>query len=346
MKLIRITLSNETGNDIDYTITPNDTQLAHDWQEALKDVIKADLRLEKNFCFLGFPDSVRNIRIICWELNQHIDIINKSNLGYRIPEHFCRDSVIYDLKKFNFERDPDYIKHDILNRLHNHFEVLQGTVENISDYYINANDKVKNSIKHLNYLCHELENQILAKIKFVRNPEWVRPSQITQFDNAPRLHLRDEHRQGFITNGYDRVFGGVYMHWCQIGKTYYEVFRDEGAPKLTNTVCEAITDLQYYSGEFDIEWGRDVVRNGKNKWHDEQMDMYYKWLADNHKDITDPKLSLGYLPIGQVDLNESFNTTDPKSIWKILGQYLNISKIEIDNVTAEYKYGWLYNEMD
>lgn len=338
--MIRIVLSNETDDDIDYTITPNDTQLAHDWQVALKDNIRANLRLEKNFCFLGFPNGVRSIRVICVELNQHIDVVNSSNIGYRIPEHFCKDSVMYDLEKFNFDSDTNYFKHDILNQLHNHFEVLQGTVEHVSDYYINANDKVKNSIKHLNYLCHELENQILATIKSVRNPEWVRPSQITQFDNAPRLHLTDEHRQGFAVNGYDRVFGGVYTHWCQIGKTYFEVFRDEGAPKLTDAVCDAITDLQYYSGEFDIEWGRDVVRNGENKWHNSQIDRYYEWLEENNKDITDPKLSLGYLPIGQVDLMSSFGSTDPDTIWKLLSKYLNISKIEIDGVIAHYDYGW------
>ena len=47
------------------------------------------------------------------------------------------------------------------------------------------------------------------------------------------------------------------MHWCQIGKTLMEVYRDEGAPVLTDTVCEAITHLKYYSGEFDVEWGND-----------------------------------------------------------------------------------------
>jgi len=70
--------------------------------------------------------------------------------------------------------------------------------------------------------------------------------------------LTDEHRQGFLTNGYDRVFGGVYMHWTQIGKTLFEVFRDEHAPELTATVCEAITELKYFSGEFDVEWGKSV----------------------------------------------------------------------------------------
>jgi hypothetical protein len=66
-------------------------------------------------------------------------------------------------------------------------------------------------------------------------------------------------KQGFVTNGYDRQFGHVYMHWAQIGKTLFEVWRDEGAPDLTDTVCKAINSLEYYSGEFDIEWGKDVT---------------------------------------------------------------------------------------
>ena len=65
--------------------------------------------------------------------------------------------------------------------------------------------------------------------------------------------------------------------------------------------------MKYYSGEFDIEWGRDIVKNGENPWHNKQMDMYNKWLIDNGKDISDQTLSLGYLPIGQVNLKESFD---------------------------------------
>ncbi len=40
-----------------------------------------------------------------------------------------------------------------------------------------------------------------------------------------------------------------------MGKTLYEVFRDEGAPKMTEAMCSEINHQKYYSGEFDIEWG-------------------------------------------------------------------------------------------
>ena len=140
-------------------------------------------------------------------------------------------------------------------------------VWSLSDYYRQANYETKYAIRQLNNICHELETLILSKRKLATFPQWVRPSQITTFINAHRYDLTDEHRKLFAVNGYDRVLGGVYMHWTQIGKTYYEVFRDEGAPELTNTVCEAITNLKYYSGEFDVEWGNDIVYGSPSSWH-------------------------------------------------------------------------------
>lgn len=339
-QLIRIVLKNpdRDGGKLDYTITPYDTSLSCAWKFALKEILAHGLHLEKNFCFMGFPKQTRGLDAMINELNTHIKRINKSNLDYRIEEHFTPDSVWFDPEEYDFPTEISYTKHEILNRLHNHFEVLQGTVGSMSNYYNRADPRVKYSIRQLNNLCHEMETWILSQLKHKFNSYWTRPSQITTFLNAPRLHLEDEYREGFASNGYDRVFGGVYMHWCQIGKTYFEVFRDEGAPKLTDTVCEAITDLKYYSGEFDIEWGRDVVRGGDQPWHDNQMDEYYAWLTDNGKDITDPKLSLGYLPLGQVDVLSSFGTTDPDQIWDMMSPLLNIYIIEVDGVPYYFDY--------
>ena len=338
--MIRIVLKSPyaAGGELDYTITPRDIPLAHAWKTALVDILERGLHLEKNFCFMGFPKQTRGLEAMLADLNRHITRINRSPLKYNIDEEYTLDTVWYHPDKYKFDKDPEYIKHDTFNMLHNHFEVLQGTVENLSDYYYRADPHAKYSIRQLNNLCHEMETWILSQLKHKFNPHWTRPSQITTFLNAPRLHLQDEYRDGFITNGYDRVFGGVYMHWCQIGKTYFEVFRDEGAPNLTDTVCEAITDLKYYSGEFDIEWGRDVVRSGDQPWHDSTMDKYYSWLTENSKDINDPMLSLGYLPLGQVDVLSSFGTTDPEQIWDMMSSLLNIHIIEVDGVPYYFNY--------
>ena len=130
------------------------------------------------------------------------------------------------------------------------------------------------------------------------------------------------------------------MHWCQIGKTYFEVWRDENAPALTETVCEAITHLKYYSGEFDIEWGRDVVYGNAHPWHTKEMDQFNEWLVRNGFDPADPNLSLGYLEIGRVDLRRSFGTEDVDTIWQMMQERLDIYKLETLGVSAVYDYNW------
>jgi hypothetical protein len=130
------------------------------------------------------------------------------------------------------------------------------------------------------------------------------------------------------------------MHWTQIGKTLFEVFRDEHAPRLTDTICEAITELKYYSGEFDIEWGNNVTYGNGMPWHDQEQDQFQQWLIDNGRDPGDANLSLGYLPIGQVDLIKSFNTDNPIKIREILGKYLDIYQIQIDDVISVYDNCW------
>ena len=130
------------------------------------------------------------------------------------------------------------------------------------------------------------------------------------------------------------------QYLLETGKTLFEVFRDEGAPELTDTVCEAITELRYYSGEFDVEWGQDVVLNGTRPWHTKQINEFTEWLIKNGRDPQDPKLSLGYLPMGQITLKESFGTTHPETIWQILGTHLDIYKIEVDGVSNTFEYCW------
>lgn len=319
---------------MDYTIQVQDHVLARDWSQALRQLLQSGNLLEKNFCFMGFPRTARNLEYLCAQLNRHVNTINQRLTGYTITETYTPETVV------GFDYADHGINHAVMNCLHNHFEVLQGTVGNLSPWYCQADYETKYAIRQLNNICHEMENYILGQRKAATDPFWVRPSQITTWINAPRLDLKPEHRLGFSSNGYDRVLGGVYMHWAQIGKTLMEVFRDEGAPKLTDTVCEAITHLQYYSGEFDVEWGNDVVYGKDHPWHDNTIDLFREWLIANGRDPNDINLSLGHLPLGQVDLLSSFGTQDYQAIWNILGDHLDIYSVEIDGIRASYDYCW------
>ena len=348
MKSVKVVLRNyQTGETIDYNIIPSDTQIAQDWIVALEqDVLQKSLHLDKNYCFHGFPNTQRTLEFLCSELNKHIYIINQSELDYTIEEWFAPDVVRYG-EEYPVGRMDDLgplykgltLKHDVMNILHNHFEVLEGTVENPSEYTKHASVQVRYAIRNLNLLCHEIETLCMSIRKEKINPYWIRPSQITQFNRAPRHALTAEHRQGFSDNSFDRVLGGVYMHWCQIGKTLMEVYRDEGAPELTDTVCEAITHLKFYSGEFDVEWGNDITFENA-AWHKDEIQGFNSWLFKNGFDPSDPQLSLGYLKLGDVDLLNSFGTTSAQDIWAQMGNYLDIYKIECGSSNATYDYHW------
>ena len=361
---VKVTLRNPLDHTdlLDYYIVSDNNQLAQDWIEALKKLLQSDNLLEKNFCFMGFPKTARNLELLCKELNQAIYQINtfNSSLGwvnaglssYVIEEHFTPDAVRFGEEYPIGQRFDEYgthlienlglqQKHGMLNKLHNHFEILQGTVENLSRYYQLAEYETKYAIRQLNILCHEIETLILSQQKQSYVPQWTRPSQITTWLHAERYNIKEEHKDLFVTNGYNRKFGHVYMHWAQIGKTLFEVFRDEGAPQLDNTICDAITHLKYYSGEFDIEWAADMCYGDpKTPWHTNQQDAFKEWLTKNNLDPIDKNLSLGYLPIGEVELERSFGTTDMFTIWDKLSTHLDIYKITVDDISQTFEYCW------
>ena len=329
---VKITLRNPLDHNdlLDYYIRVYDNPLAHDWYRALKEILILGNQLEKNFCFLGFPKTARNLDYLCRELNLAKDAINIFFDDYQITETYTPETLKNDL-------DPNQ---DLLNILHNHFERLQGTVEHLSNYYKRADYNTKYAIRQVNNLCHEIESLLISQRRNVLTPEWVRPSQITTFLQVKRYELTDEHRELFTENGYNRKFGHVYMHWTQIGKTLFEVFRDEEAPILDATTCEAITALKYYSGEFDIDWGKDIVYGENAPWHDQEQNAFRAWLKANGLNSFDKQLSLGYLPIGEVDLESSFGTTDQFVIRDMLGNHLDIFRIQVDDVMNTFDYCW------
>ncbi len=315
-----------------------DTALGKRFVEALRDNLIHKRILEKNFCFLGWASSKRDLNFLCHELNKNIQQINsfKFEPPYERIDPFVADDFQYS-SKLKTGTCPDgnemskpglRLKHDACNLLHRYFEELQGTAWQISEYYTQADIETKYAIRQLNNICHEIESWVLSYRKSIVEPEWMRPSQITTFLNAPRHDLHEEDFELFKENRYDRELGGVYLHWSQVGKTLFEVFRDEHAPVMTEALCSEINHQKFYSGEFDIEWG-DTITDKTHGFKKQEMDEYRQWLKENNFDWQDPKLSLGYIKIGQIDLEASFQETNFKKIYDIMKNNLNISKIQI-----------------
>jgi len=330
---VKIVLRNplNKSDTFDYIIAVNETPMSHNWYTALQNLLKNNLYLEKNFCFLGFPDSPRDLDFICKELTWACQQINKFFDGdYWIPEIFSPNTVRQGL-------NPNQA---LMNQLHNHFEHLQGTVGHLSDWYRRADYDTKFAIRQLNNLCHEAESLMLSQRKAATLPDWIRPSQITTFLNAPRIEFPTQYKTTFDETRYDRQFGEVYLHWTQIGKTLYEVYRDENGVDIDQATCDAITHLRFYSGEFDIEWAQDVIFNGPHPWHTKEMTGFREWLHRNRFDAQNAEYNYGYHPVAQVELHRSFGTTNFREVWPILSKYLDIYKIEAGDVSATYEYTW------
>ena len=343
--IIRVGLTNKA-----YHFQIYDTPLGHRWLDALKDNLKQKRILEKNFCFLGFADSKRNLNFLVGELNKNISIINAFEFSpaYDQIHPFTADDFQYSSRlPIGKAVDGDEmktpgkrLKHDACNTLHRHFEELQGTAWQLSEFYKQADLETKYAIRQLNNICHEIESWVNSDRKNYLEPEWMRPAQITTFLNAPRHNLNEEDFELFKDNRYDRELGGVYLHWSQVGKTLYEVFRDEHAPKMTEALCSEINHQKYYSGEFDVEWGQTITE--QHDFKKEEMDHFRTWLKENNYDWEDPKLSLGYIKIGQVDLDKTFGKGKSFSeIYNVLSNNLNITNIKIvakNEVECNYPY--------
>jgi len=328
-----------------------DTQLGHRWLEALKDNLKQKRILEKNFCFLGFADSKRNLKYLVEELNKSVAQINSFTFepAYEKIHPFTADDFQYSSslpigKAVNGDAmatPGKRLKHESCNLLHRYFEELQGTAWQISNYYKQADHETKYAIRQLNNICHEIESWVNSDRHNAFEPEWMRPSQITTFLNAPRYDLHDDDFELFKQNRYDRDLGGVYLHWSQVGKTLYEVFRDEHAPKMTDALCSEINHQKYYSGEFDVEWGQTITEQ-KHDFKKAEMNEFRAWLEANNYDWNDPKLSLGYIKIGQVDLQRTFGTdASIHDIHNIMNNNLNITSIRTitgPSVECDYPY--------
>ena len=304
------------------------TPLGERWLQALKDNLQKKRILEKNFCWLGWADSKRDLQYLTNELNTNIKQINSYNFSpnYQTIEMFSQDDFQYSGNlPIGKQGLGKHLKHDACNKLHRFFEDLQGTAWAPSKYYKQADSQTKYAIRQLNNICHEIESWVNADRKKAFEPEWMRPSQITTFLNAPRYKLQDIDYELFKENRFSRELGGVYLHWSQVGKTLYEVFRDEGAPKMTDALCSEVNHQVFYSGEFDIEWGQSITKEDNFKKF--EIDKFQVWLEENGYDWNDPKLALGYIKIGQVDMKLGFQDKPFLQVYDMMKDNLNIKSI-------------------
>ena len=331
MKLdeIQITLR---GNDelLDVYIDVADNSLSRKWLGALNHLLQHNYHLEKNYCWMGWTGTARNLEYLCIQINRSINAINSSDLGYKIDDWFSPANTVNPYGNVN---------HAHMNDLHRYFEDLQGWSGGISNYYNRADTETRWHIRQLNLLCHELESLVLSMRKDRDAPEWKRPSQLMCWLSAPRFTLSEEDYELFGIDTINRSMGGVYVGVNKaVGKHHWEVFNDEGRDsrigELTTSSLRAQTEA---AGDFDIEWANNP---GAYHWQIRKLAEFREWLIANGFNPDDKSLTIGHPQVGQVDLARSFGTTDYREIWSQLSTKLDVYKIITSSTEATYEYKW------
>lgn len=327
---IEIDLRGADDNILTVHIDVEDNSLSRKWLTALNDIVRNNLHLEKNYCWLGWAESKRDPEYLCTQINRSIHAVNSANLGYVIQDFFSPANTI---------ADNNGIDHVHMNHLHRYFEDLQGTAGAISPYYTAADDYTRWHIRQLNLLCHELESIVLSIRKVKTAPEWRRPSQLMCWLNAPRYELDEQDLELFGIDTINRKLGGVYVGVNKaVGKHHWEVFCDEGRDsRISELVTTGLRSQTQAAGDFDIEWSRDP---GSFPWQIKQLAEFRLWLERNGFDPDERSLTIGHPCIGQVDLSRSFGTQDWDNIYSQLSQHQDVYKIRTSGAQATYEYHW------
>jgi len=318
-----------------------DDPLSRKWYDALNGILENNLHLEKNYQFFGVPEHQRNGIYLTAKINVSIEAINKADLGYQIDDHFSIENTILDINGPVGDTLPGRkLVHDKLNWLHRYFEDLQGISGSMSEFYNKADPTTRWHIRQLNLLCHEYESWVLSFRKKEYAPEWMRPSQLMCFINAPRFMLTESDYDSFGIDTLARPLGGVFVGVNKaVGKHHWEVFQDEGkdgamADNLTTIAMRSQTEA---AGDFDIEWANDP---SQYEWMQKDLDDFRAWLIKNGIDPEDKSLTIGHPQVAQVDLMRSFGSLNYKDIWPQLFSHLDVESIKTKDNYVEYNYHW------
>ena len=162
------------------------------------------------------------------------------------------------------------------NYLHERFEKLSGTYGHPTRLFSVAPKPVRNAIRAVNFLVHRLEIR-----PYAQQPFWY-----ISFDKDcyTRLPLQDTDYQLFR---YQLEPGQVYIHYAELGKTTWDIFKDGLTPDYS-----AMKNLHYYSAEISVYLGQQKI--------DLLTPEFTMWADQNQIDLNRTGLGLGFVPVGQV----------------------------------------------
>ncbi len=268
MPKLEITLANSSRAK--YTLYFNilDTEIASKWLSELQKTLDLGTQLDDSERLYGFNGSKYTVEYCIDTLNEFVDTINRY-------QPVCERHVNY-----NYTQDD-------LNYLHNIFERYHGLydAQDNNEFYTNAPKDVQYALGQLNIYIHRLES-IDSYARFVCT---------FSSDGRPRIPFAPADYKHFTMQ---EVWGGLYINYCEIGKTLADMYRDNDE-HIGN---EAFIPQQYFKSDFNVKFTHHTPKEYAEV--EQNVIAYYeknleKFVALGH---VNPKFALGSIQVGQLSL--------------------------------------------
>ena len=266
----------------------NETDIAESWYEKLK--ISYQSGIKENNRFYNFPGQSWSKESIVMALEDEMKVIN-SNI------------------KHYFHRWPHFemTQHD-LNRLHNQFSKLRGSLEEPSMYWIDATQETKDAIEKMNILIHRLESYGNHRPRFV-----------STFNDEQRSYIPKE---DFIHFTLINNFGDIALNYNQVGKQLLDAYRDQDTD-----MTEELRPMDQYGAAFTAKFytitGSDSfeLRTKIHEWY-----LAHQFNTKLQKSYYDTSIALGWIPVASLSMDNYAHY----EIIESLGKNDIIKKINFD----------------
>lgn len=316
-------------------IEPTATPIASRWVAALKETLRGNPLLEKDFFSYGLLGTPRDLNFLCQQLNAVAEQIHQYRgegpweKGFPMPGRLSHD---------NFDQQ-------VLNQWHHDFELLIGQVWNFSPYIRAASPEIMLAIRNLNLLIHELE-------AFTNALEWQKRKnqhwpylRVSFFHNGyAKYNLEDEDYEHFTL---ESTFGMVTMAYCQLGKDHFSAWRDRDHAIFDNNV----NGLRYYSGEFGIRIGAssNVAYRQRHTIQPFLASLQEKGIDLSHNtyfvDAAGVKHGLGELKIADMPMSQ-FGFRTVNDVQGLFASHIDLYQIRVheDGKVVEHTFDYFADD--
>lgn len=190
---------------------------------------------------------------------------NDKNTEERVAKEFLNNCIntINDYKPIIERPFTSIYDQDYLNYCHNIFETHHGMLDQQQNALFNHSpDHVKKALADLNIAVHKCESLAIFRPRFVCT--WYGSPK----DKVLPVDLQKQHASRTTE------FGGVYLNYCEIGKTAWELARDNDE----YAGHEMFRPFSYYSSDFVVKLFEESMEEFDKKMH--QVKEYFHKRKD------------------------------------------------------------------